>query len=136
MPLYENACMNEDCPGGLKPFEWYASTSSKPNPECVECGRQTVRLISTFAVVWSSPLSKYGSKDPRVQQRNGDSHTVWRINSSKSGKPERVVIDSIQKQREFCKEEGLRLPSDTGANAEISSDGKKLSTSGMRGQWV
>lgn len=136
MPIYENACSHLPCEKYSEPFEWWASSSTKPNPACSACSRPTVRLISTFAVCWSSPLSKYNDKN--AQQKASDSHVAWKIHSTTrdDGKPERVVIDSIQKQREYCKAEGLRLPSDINPNASVSSDGKKLYTNGQRGQWV
>jgi hypothetical protein len=81
-------------------------------------------------------MSKYSDKN--AQQKATDSHIAWRINSSRrpDGKPEKVIIDSFAKQREYCKAEGLRNPSDINPNSTVSEDGRKMHTSGVRGQWV
>lgn len=136
MPIYENACRNGSCPVYGAAFEWYAHSHDKPDPVCEMCGTTTGRMISTFSVVWAAPMSKYDNKGSQ-QQRATDAHVAWRINSSRrpDGKPEKVIIDSISKQREYCRDEGLRNPTDINPNSSVSSDGRKLYTSGMPGQW-
>jgi predicted nucleic acid-binding Zn ribbon protein len=103
-------------------------------PEC--CGKPMRQLISRFGIVWTGHISKYNdpTKD-RTNQTEDGSHWVWRVRSSRSGHPERIRLTSIAEQKAYCKEEGLILPSDCNPNADISSDGHKLSSQGMPGCW-
>ena len=39
-------------------------------------------------------------------------HVVYRIRSSKDGHPEAIVINNVEDQKQFCKEEGLIWPGD------------------------
>jgi len=130
VPVFEDRC--SAC-GRI--VEWYAKLSTSPDPDC--CGAPMRRMISRFGIVWTGPISKYN--DPtkeRCNQTDDGSHWVWRVRSSKSGHPERQLISSIAEQKAFCREEGLTLPSDTPANADISSDGRTLSSQGLPGCWI
>jgi predicted nucleic acid-binding Zn ribbon protein len=130
MPLFESGCTA--C-GTVR--EWYAKLSTSPDPDC--CGAPMRRLISRFGIVWTGPISKYN--DPtkeRVNQTKDGSHWVWKVRSSKSGHPEKVLITNRQEQREFVKAEGLLDPAECPANADISSDGHRLSSQGMPGSWI
>lgn len=104
------------------------------DPQCATCGGSTARLISKFSPIWAHSMSHYNDKSKPNADK--DSHVMWRVRSSRSGKPEAVVIDSVQKQRAFCREEGLRMPDEVCANAHVSKDGKTMYTRGMAGQWV
>ncbi len=81
-------------------------------------------------------MSRYTDKKLEVQGRDhrADGHFATAIRTQ-DGKPKQVYIDSMQKQRDFCKAEGLINPKDLPTNAEATSD-KKLSGAGLPGQWV
>jgi hypothetical protein len=135
MPIYEYTCHDAACSERGVMKDHYQKRSDSPAPACPQCANEMKReAISQFQVCWARPLSFYDSKT--AQNRGMDSHVAYRIHSSKSGKPEPVVIDSIQKQRDFCREEGLRNPSDLNPHAEINENGTKLQTAGTKGQWV
>jgi hypothetical protein len=96
------------------------------------------RLVSTFATPFTGTLDKYKLPNmERFQETHDGGHYAWRVKSSRlaDGGPERVKITNIQEQREFCKAEGLIMPNEINSRSEISDDGKKLYTSGMKDQW-
>ena len=132
MPIYDFVCQG-DCESNGLVRESYLRKFESPDPNCPECGQPMERqIVSRVSVCWARPLGHY---DAPGSQMGGDSHVVYRKNSSRSGNPEPVVIDSIQKQREFCRDEGLINPTDLNPNARAGDDGK-LATSGVKGQWV
>jgi predicted nucleic acid-binding Zn ribbon protein len=133
MPIFENMCRQEGCEAAGDPFEWYAATRDKPDPICARCGSSTVRLISSFAVVFTGAITKKYN-DPKLENYHQEGHTAWRRRSSKSGKPEPVRIETFEDQRRFCKEEGLVDPRETGP-LEAAADGRTSSSRGLPGCW-
>ncbi len=130
MPIYESYCG----PCGVR-FEWFSKSFTEDNPPCGDCGNQTVRLISPFAIVFTGAITtRYNDKSKENGEIEG--HWAYRVRSSISGQPEAVWIDSWQKQKDFCREEGLINPKELPTNAEVSTDGKKLQSAGMPGAWV
>lgn len=134
MPLFENICSR--C---YTRFEWYSSTRDKPDPQCRKCKSPTRRLISGFAAIWTRSISEYG--DPRKEsyakdiKRGGHWEYRKRSHGATPDKPIPVFLDSVQKQREFCREEGLYNPSDVG-DLHVQGDGKTVtSNAGMPGSW-
>lgn len=115
--------------------ERYVPRFTSPNPPCEdpECGGETEKLVSGFAIIFTGPLAaKYN--DPALDGAHQEGHWATRLRTL-NGKPEPVWIDSFQAQREFCKSEGLINPKDLPSNAEATSD-RNLSGRGMRGAWV
>jgi hypothetical protein len=94
------------------------------------------QLISRFGIVWTGPLSKYNDPTKEAHNQCEDGHYVYRVRSSRSGYPERVRITSIAEQKEYCREEGLLMPSDSSPNADVSEDGRRLSSQGLPGCWI
>lgn len=130
MPIYENWC-----PACSVRREFFSHRVTEENPPCESCGGTTGRIISSFQIIWTGPLTaKYN--DPKLEGAEREGHWAWRRRSSLSGNPEPVYIDSFQKQTEFCKEEGLINPKDLPRNLEVSADGKSASSRGLPGQWV
>jgi len=129
MPLFEDRC--SAC-GRI--VEWYAKLSTSPDPEC--CGAPMRRMISRFGIVFDKPLNAYNDPGKENLNQAGDGHYQWRVRSSKSGHPERVLITNRQEQREFIRDEQLTDPMDLPVNADISEDGKSLRSQGLPGCWV
>lgn len=135
MPIYEYTCHEEKCSEVGITKDHYQKMRDNPPPNCPACGKPMDKnAISMFAVCWARPLSAYDSST--AQNKGQDAHVAYRVRSSSTGNPEPVVIDSIQAQRDFCREEGLRNPSDLNPNAEINENGTKMQTAGTKGQWV
>lgn len=135
MPIYENVCRNEGCEKYGKVFEWYAPRHDSANPLC-QCGQTTCRCISPFQVVFTGALTaKYN--DPKLEHAHQEGHWAYRVRSSRNadGSPEPVFIDTFEKQKEFCRDEGLINPKDVGP-MHISSDGKQVQNQGLPGCWV
>ena len=137
MPIYESACTRKGCPAYERPREWFTQVSSDPDPACPECGKRMKRCVSIFQMPFVGELrDKYGTKD------NGEKgpavHTMERLRSKKHGPEvrETVVIDSFDKQKQFCRDEGLVNPTELPRQMEMASDGKRLSSRGMPGSWI
>jgi hypothetical protein len=109
-------------------------------PECPECGQRESRYISQFAAVWASDLDKY--VDRRVDgwekpYSEGLAHWAYRKNNLREGeKPHAVYIDSIQKQAEYCRAEGLENPKYAPSAGAFDDQGKRTSGCGLPGAWV
>jgi hypothetical protein len=136
VPLFETACKNESCELYAFAVEHFYHHADSEPCACEACGKPTHRLYSTFNSPFTGVMSitKYG--DSRSEPRKGDGHVMYRKNSSRSGNPEPVYIETWEEQRRFCKEENLMNPTDLPTNAKISRDGKSWETRGMPGQWV
>lgn len=145
MPLFESECRNSSCERFEKRVEWYAHTVSTPDPTCF-CGRQTVRLVSRFSAIWTGDLSRFDVAGIDSKNDKDGGHIAYRIRSSRLGNdkktgqpiPEPVLIDSVSKQREFTRSEGLMMPSDINPNLQGTSEGTLESSEqrGTKGQWV
>ena len=135
MPLYESSCQNPGCEGYGRRVEWFSHVMTLSERPCPICGQTMTRLPSRFSVVWTGAIvTKYNDRSLEGGYKEG--HWAWRVRSSRSGHPEPVWIDTFQKQAEFCKEEKLINPKELPTNAQVSSDGMKLESSGMPGQWI
>jgi len=137
MPTYDFTCFNRNCENyGRKTWKFLHSYRS-PDPVC-RCGRRLKRLPAAPAIVFTGPLTaKYN--DPKKEGSHEEGHWAWRVRSTTrpDGKPEPVFIDTFEKQRKFCKEEGLINPAEMPRHLEISEDGRSFkSTSGYPGQWI
>lgn len=125
---YENAC--HAC---RRVFEWRAARYESPDPACSVCGGVTERLVSAPAVVWSKGLSDYGNKSKETygkDQRNGG-HWVFETKSDESiekGKPIPRFLQTVSDQRDYCRRQGLMMPSDIPNNLTVDSSGRKYET--------
>lgn len=139
MPVRELRCNTVSCPNEAIVYEWFARSMDKADPKCPACKEQMERLHSRFATPFVGLLSRFNEPGKEhFQQTSDGGHVAWRVKSSRlaDGGPEKVKIMTHQDQREFCKAEGLIMPDDINPNAEIEDSGKKLCTSGMKGQWA
>lgn len=125
MPIFEHGCTV--C-GQVS--EHYLPLSWSGDPPCDICGGVTKRLVSRFAVVFTGKISGTKYNDPKIEGYHRDGH--WAFN--RDGSPE--FIDNFQQQREFSKRNKFLNPTELPKNAEVSDDGKSLSTRGMSGQWI
>jgi len=128
MPIYEYEC--QQCGAAM---ERYVPRFSSPNPDC--CGVSMERVPSAFRVVWTGAITGSKYSDQKKENAHLDGHWAWKKKTA-SGNPEAVFIDTWQKQKEFCKSEGLVNPSEMPANPEFGSDGKSMSSRGMPGSWI
>jgi predicted nucleic acid-binding Zn ribbon protein len=135
MPIYGYTCQNKDCAdAGIEKDKFFKSASQEVLPDCPVCAAKMAKAISAPNVVFARPFSYYD--DPNAQQGGKDYHVAYRIHSSRSGQPEPVIIDSFQKQREFCREEGVRNPADINPNARMGDDGKHMITNEGKSRWI
>ena len=105
MPLFEFSC--SQC-GAVQ--ERYLSRAENPDPPCEieSCGGETRRLISRFGIVWCGDMSRYTDRSLEVQGKDHRSGSHWATAMrTPDGKPRQVLIDSMQKQADFCRSEGL-----------------------------
>ncbi len=133
MPIYEYICE-----GGHR-TERYLSNRQLPDPPCSECEGPTKRLISGFAAIWTRNISDYGDKRKETYYKDlsNGGHMVARKRSG-GGTPEKPIyerIETVQQQRDYCREEGLYDPSDIGP-MEVAKDGQSCSTRGLPGAWA
>lgn len=134
MPMYENGCTSSECPAYKIPIEHFFSSQNAAPPPCEKCGGPSRRMVSQVNVIWGKPMGQYGDKTKERYYADFEGHHVMGKNE-RTGKPEKIYIDSIQKQREYCKREGLLMPSDVGP-VEIHKDGIGTTSNGLPGQWV
>ncbi len=137
MPLYENVCSAPIC---SHVFEWYAHRRDQIDPPCPVCNYETKRCISRFAAIWTKSLSDYGDKNResygKDMKRGG--HWVARKNSGGGTKdqPKMEFLQTVQQQRDYCRDEGLFNPSDISTNTTVDQSGEKMSSVGNPGCWV
>lgn len=137
MPVFEVQCQNEQCVEYGITKDTILRAWTEPNPKCPGCTRSTTRLFKTPPKVgWAKPIGAYG--DPSREYYDESGFWQWRVKSTRNpdGSPERVRISTRQEMVQFARDEGLRLPDDMNANAEISKDGRSFATSGVKGQWT
>jgi hypothetical protein len=135
MPTFSVSCPNAECGAFGQTKDTILKSWKEPNPACPACRGATTRQPSCPAVIWTRPVGEYGRKD--LEFYNPDGFFAYRVKSTRNvdGTPEKVWIDSVSKQREFARAEGLRMPDEMNSNAQISRDGKTFSTCGLPGQW-
>lgn len=135
MPIYGYTCQNEDCAdAGVEKDKFFKNAAQEVAPDCPVCASKMQRAICAPNVVFARPFSFYDDKN--AQCRGQDSHIAYRVHSSKSGKPEPVLIDSFQKQRDYCREEGVRNPGDLNPNSRFGEDGKSMITNEGKSRWI
>jgi len=106
LELKEYYCPNRQCPLFQRSTELPVDKSASW-PRCPHCSEWLCGRAS--AVIGSHP------------------HWAWRVQSAKNpNEPERVRIDTRQKQREFCEREHLIDPWDLPEHLTISPDGKRF----------
>lgn len=129
MPLYESMCVSEGCEKFGVPVEHFYSRMTDEDGPCEVCGGAKDRLISSFAVVFTGCItSRYNNR--KLEGAHLDGHWATARNTL-DGVPRPVFIDTFDKQREFCKSEGLVNPKDVGI---MHSRGKTWSNpTGMPG---
>lgn len=136
MPVYEHSCTADGCELQGYVLERYEHHAVSTDPPCAACGGPTVRIVSSFGVVFTGPITrKYMDTKREIPDKKGDgAHWVWE-KKTPDGKPRPRLITTWSEQRDYCKQEGLALPSDMPTNATMSEDGKTLQSRGMPGQW-
>ena len=119
-------------------FEWRAPRFDTPDPECPKCGHMlTRRCITAPAIIWSKPLSAY--QDPRGETTAKDvvngGHFVFERDSAEAqekGAPIRRRIETVADQRNYCRREGLVMPSDLpSAGMTVAADGTSYETANV-----
>lgn len=138
MPVYEYWCQSDACDAFHIVREGLRKVSD-PTPACPTCKEPMQKLVSRFNAPWTGDLDRFN--DPTKERFNGvpgGGHFAYRVRSSRNldGSPERVIIRTVQEQREYCKAEGLTMPDEVGGHVEVHDDGKGISTKGMPGSWV
>jgi predicted nucleic acid-binding Zn ribbon protein len=129
VPLFEFLCQDSACRLSGTAVEHFFH-SDPGDVLCESCGGKTSRLISTFGIVFTGPLTKKYN-NPKLE--NYHSEGYWAVRKKTlDGKESHVWIDNWDTRREFMKSEGLM---DTGP-VEIGSDGKSISTRGLPGAWI
>lgn len=137
MPIYEFTCAHEGCYLQGQVWEAYFTKIGATMPNCVECGNPTQLMPSISHAIWLGTLDKYNQPGCVTQNPTEDGgHVAYRVRSSRmvDGSPEPVRIRTVQEQREYCKAEGLTMPSDMPPHAEYSAKG--ASCQGMPGCWA
>lgn len=128
MPMKEFRC--EVCQETEELFLWHWDD---PVPVCFHCGRPRTEIFSGFAVPFSGSVHKY--MDSKREGGDRDGFWAYKRQSSISGQPEPIWLDTMQAVREFNKAEGLAAPGEVPTYATISADGKRIMSAGMPGQW-
>jgi putative FmdB family regulatory protein len=128
MPVFEYFC--HKC-GSTE--EIYVRHWDDPAP-CPACGMEREKMMSRFGIVFTGPITrKY--MDTKRDGYHMEGFWAYRKRSSISGQPEPVFISTFDELKAFNKAEGLAAPGEVPTNATISADGRKLTSSGMPGQW-
>lgn len=132
MPIYNYQCVNNVCEAQGATFEKMARMSEVDSEiPCPACGEPLRRVVTGANVVWARPLSFYHNK--QLEGASSDHHTAYK-KTEKGLVP--VRLESVADIRRYCKEENLTDPTDLNPNAMPSSDGGKLATAGVSGQWI
>ncbi len=100
---------------------------------CPRCGVPQEKLFSRFAAPFMGSLAKY--TDNKRENAGMEGFWAYRTRSSLSGQPEPCWIENMQQLRDFNKAEGLAAPGEVPTNSTISTDGRKIVSNGMPGQW-
>jgi predicted nucleic acid-binding Zn ribbon protein len=134
MPLFESACTNRGCLMLDVTVEHFYHNERQPLNRCDSCGGKTEKVLSTFAMAFSGDITaRYKDKDKDGGYEDG--HWAW-TRKTPDGKPRPVRLETWQQQKEFCKSEGLTNPRELPKHAEVSADGKSISSRGMPGQEI
>lgn len=128
MPIKEHACATADCADYGKVSERFFHTST-PDPVCDYCGKPMAQMISHFQVVFTGPITaRYNDRKLENAHREG----TWIEEKNAPGGPKWTYVDDWQTRKRILKQEGLV----EGGVAEVSSDGKHISSAGLPGAWI
>lgn len=136
--MYESGCINKSCSRSGAVEEHYYPSQHSPMQTCSECGIQETQYISQFGIVFTGSLGKYTDRSvPGWEEHhaNDGAHFAYAKNTP-DGKPRAVWIDSLDKQRDFCRQEGLVNPKDNPSQVSVNEEGRNLTGRGMPGQWA
>ena len=135
MPIYESACTNTECALYGRLMESYYPRFESPMNPCAACGGENRRVQSTFAVVFTGPITaKYLDRSKEGGNNRDGGHWVFE-NGPRPGKGAKPVwIDNWADQKSYCRRNGLALPSEMSNNYEVAEDGRTVKNSvGMPG---
>ena len=113
--------------------ERYMKRWDAPPPPCPQCGAQRIELASRFNAPFMGSIHKY--VDPNREGAGMDGFWCYRKLSSASGNPEPVYISNMSQLKEFNRLEGLSAPGEVPTNCTMSSDGRRILSDGMPGNW-
>jgi len=131
MPVYHSrctACGNE--------FEWSKPRMTVFDFACPSCRGRTERLYFPLAAIWTKPLVAYADKNRETYRKDlrAGGHVIFEKNSDAAqaaGRPLKRVIRTVQDQRDYCKAEGVMMPSDMPSNLSVAADGKSYETNNI-----
>lgn len=94
-------------------------------PRCQGCGARLKGRAP--GVVFTGEISgRYLDRSCRPEAPGEGGHWVWRVKTSRSGRPERDWINSWSEHRRYVREEGFRDPYEMPTYATISEDGRRI----------
>ncbi len=128
MPMRERVCQKSGCPDyGVVTERYYRS--SDPEEPCAGCGGVTAMVISAPAVIFAGKMTaRYNDKSLEYANREGE----WMHEKNAPGGPKWTYVEDWSERKRIMKQEGLEEM----GRAEISSDGRSVSTRGMPGTWI
>jgi hypothetical protein len=137
MPVFEFHCTLPICEEYHRRFERLLRRADDDNPKCEECLTPTQRLISNFNAPFTGTLDRFDDPSKETHNPAPGGHWAFRRNSTRNadGTPEPVRIDTVQKQREYCRAEGLIDPGDLNPSIQGNESGMVESTQGLPGSW-
>lgn len=128
MPIREYSCGNPACENYGRRRERYERTTPPPAPVC-GCGEMMAQLASSFGVVFAGAMTaRYNDKS----KENAHVEGQWMLEKKAPGGQKWTHVEDWATRKRIMKQEGLV----DGGQAEVSSDGKSVSTAGMSGQWI
>ncbi len=137
MPIFESACILRECAAAERPVEHFYFHSSDPMLPCESCGGPTIKLISTFGIVFTGEITrKYLDRESEGGNKADGGHWVWEKRNTPDGKPKAKYITTWQEQREYARSEGVAVPSDLPKHFTPKEGGQgEANTCGMPGSW-
>ncbi len=126
MPVFESVCVSKTCGNRGLIVEHFYKHWDDPTEPCEECGERTEKIPSSFASPFMGDMGrKYVDRSLDDGDRQDLHHWVWDRNTP-DGKPKPRYIETFQQQKEWCRSNGVALPSELPSNCEASEDGRKL----------
>ena len=126
----EYVCKNAACPG----YQSVPTMTADEELHC-ECGGVLELAIYPLRTLWVGEISaNYLDPSKEGGHKKTGAHWVWEKGDKpgKGAKP--TLITTWQDQREYCKRNGLAVPSSVGNHYEVEEDGKTVKNSmGMPG---
>ena len=122
MPNRELVCKNEGCPA----YRPVASMTADEVLHC-ECGRRLEIVIYGLTPVWVGPITaKYLDRSKEGGHKKDGAHWVWEKETKPGKGATPTLITTFSEQKEYCKRNGLALPSECGNSYAVAEDGKSL----------